>query len=145
MSKNLSLIIALITILLTACGGNLDNPPLVYLVSDGEPVNGFQGSYCWEEGPGSAICVDMVEPYFDQITQLPANQPIRFQLDKPLPNEVSISVSEELFGDTLLSETIPVTEFIEWSPTLASGAYIIAVHTSWKQGAVTYWFSVSIK
>lgn len=146
MSKKLFLMIVLILIFLTACGGgNIDSPPLVYLLSGGELVDGFQSSYCWDGGIGGTLCVDTVEPYFNESTQLSASDPIRFQLDTPLPSEVSISISEELFGETIFSESVSPADFIDWSPTVAPGAYIINVHTSWKQGDVSYWFSVVLE
>ena len=145
MSKKLMLLIVLTATLLAACGGRIESPPLVYLVADGNLVDGFQSSYCWDGGAGGALCVDTIEPYFDETTRLPANAPIKLQLDSPLPNEVTLSISKELFGETILSETVTPSDFISWSPAVAPGEYIISVHTSWKQGDVTYWFSVSFE
>lgn len=145
MSKRLVLLIVLTATLLAGCGGNLDSPPLVYLVTDGDLVDGFQSSYCWDGGLGGTICVDSIEPYFDETTHLPASAPIRFQFDTPLPDEVTISISEELFGETILSESISPSDFIDWSPAVAPGEYIIDVHTSWEQGEVSYWFSVLLE
>ncbi len=145
MSKKLILLIVLTVIFLASCGGNLDSPPLVYLVADGDLVDGFQSSYCWDQGVGAMICVDTIEPYFDETTHLPANAPIRFQLDTPLPNEVKISISEELFGETILSESLSPAEIIDWSPAVPPGEYIVDVHVSWKQGDVAYWFSVLLE
>ncbi|MBT3337692.1 MAG: hypothetical protein HN855_13060 [Anaerolineae bacterium] len=146
MSKKLFLMIVLILIFLTACGGgNIDSPPLVYLLSGSELVDGFQSSYCWEEGVGATLCVDTMEPYFNETTSLSASEAIRFQFDTPLPDEVTISISDELFGESIISESMAPSDFIDWSPTVAPGAYIIDVHTSWKQGDVTYWFSVVLE
>ena len=108
-------------------------------------MDGFQSSYCWDGGVGGTLCVDTIEPYFDEITHLPASAPIRFQFDTPLPDEVSISISEELFGETILSESMPPSDFIDWSPAVAPGDYIVDVHVSWKQGDVTYWFSIVLE
>jgi hypothetical protein len=130
--------------LLVSCGSGPDSPPLVYLVKDGNLVDGFQSSYCWDQG-GAALCVDTIEPYFDETTHLPANAPIRFQFDTPLPDKVTISVSKELFGETIQSEGLSPSDFIDWTSSVTPGEYIIDVHTSWKQGEVTYWFSVSLE
>jgi len=145
MSKKILLIIVLAVTLLTACEGSSDRPPLVYLVSNGDLVDGFQSSYCWEVDLESEVCVDTVEPYFDETTHLPANAPIRLQFDTPLPAEVTISISKEVFGETIFSESVPASDFIDWSPAVAPGEYIIDVHTSWKQGDVSYWFSVALE
>lgn len=139
------LVMVLMTVLLTACGGNLDSPPLVYLVTETGLVNGFQSSYCWDQGFGNAICVDTIEPYFEETTLLSNSAPIRFQLDAPLPDEVTISMSEELFGETIFSESVTPSDFVDWSPQVDPGAYILQVNTSWKQGAVSYWFSVVLE
>lgn len=144
MSKKLMLLIVLASTLLTGCGGSLDSPPLVYLVANDGLVDGFQSSYCWDQGAGT-ICVDTMEPYFDETTRLPASAPIRFQLDTPLPDEVTLSISEELFSKAILSESMSPSEIIDWSPAVAPGEYIVNVHVSWVQGDVTYWFSISLE
>jgi hypothetical protein len=144
MSKKIMMLIVLTATLLAGCGGSIDSPPLVYLVTDGGLVDGFQSSYCWNGGIGGTLCVDTIEPYFDETTHLSASAPIRFQFDAPLPDEVTISISEELFGETILSESMSPSEIIDWSPAVASGEYILDVHVSWKQGDVSYWFSISL-
>ena len=144
MSKRLLVMIIFAAFLLIACGANLDSPPLVYLVRNGNLIDGFQSSYCWDQGVGT-ICVDTVEPYFEEIIRLPWDESIRFQFDTPLPDEVTISISEELFGASIQTKSLPPSEIIDWSPNVPAGDYIIDVHTSWKQGDVTYWFSVSLE
>ena len=88
MSKRIFFSIVLVGLILTACGGDPANPPLIYLVANGDLVDGFQSSYCWDQGFGAAICVDTVEPYFESSTPLKASAPIQFQLDTPLPDRV---------------------------------------------------------
>ncbi|MGB7874538.1 MAG: hypothetical protein WBL25_09160 [Anaerolineales bacterium] len=139
------LLITLATIILAGCSGSVNNPPIIYLVSNGELVDGFQSSYCWDQGIGGTLCVDSVEPFFESSTPLDASAPIRLQLDSPLPDAVTLSLSKEVFGETIVSESMPVTEFIEWSPSVAPGEYILDVHGSWKQGDVTYWFSINLE
>ena len=125
-------------LLLTSCGGNLDSPPLVYLVRNGNLIDGFQSSYCWDQGIGGTLCVDTMEPYFEETIRLSVVEPIRFQFDTPLPDEVTISISEELFGDSILTESLPPSDFIDWSPNVPPDDYIVDVYTSWNQGGVTY-------
>ena len=145
MPKKGYILFVLATIFLSACGGNLDSPPLVYLVRNGNLIDGFQSSYCWDQGIGGTICVDTMEPYFEETIRWPSGGPLRFQFDTPLPDLVTLSFSEELFGKTILSESISPAEMIAWSPVVPPGEYIITVHTSWKQGEVTYWFSVNLE
>jgi hypothetical protein len=146
MKRRILLVVVFFALFLSACGGGgPDSPPLVYLAKDGNLIDGFQSSYCWDGGLGGTLCVDTMEPYFNESTSLSASEAIRFQFDTPLPDEVTISISEELFGDTIFSENMTPSDFIDWSPILPPGAYIIDVHTSWKQGDVTYWFSVVLE
>ena len=145
MYNKILLITVLAALVLSGCGGGPDSPPLIHLVSNAELVTGFQSSYCWEEGRGAALCVDTMEPYFESSIPLDANAPIRLQLEKPLPNEVTLEISKEVFGDTILSEQVSISEQVEWSPAVAPGEYILSARASWDQGDVTYWFSISLE
>lgn len=131
--------------LLVSCGGGVDSPPLVYLVKDGTLIDGFQSSYCWDYGARGTLCVDSIEPYFDETTLLSTNASIQLQLDTPLPDSLTLSLSREVFGDTLLSESVPVTELVSWSPAVDAGEYILTVGAKWPQGDVAYWFSILLE
>jgi hypothetical protein len=145
MFNKILLITVLAALMLSGCGGGPDSPPLIYLVSNADLVSGFQSSYCWEGGGGPALCVDTIEPYFESSIPLDANAPIRLQLEKPLPNEVTLEISKEVFGDTIQSEQASISEQVEWSPVVAPGEYILSARASWDQGDVTYWFSISLE
>jgi len=145
MKRKILFVVILLSALLVSCGGNVDSPPLVYIVTNDGLADGFQSSYCWDNGMRGTLCVDMIEPYFDETLQLPTGDPIRFLLDTPLPDEVTLSLSRELFGDTVISETVPVTENISWSPAVDSGEYILTVNAKWPQGDVAYWFSILLE
>ena len=145
MSKKILLLVVLTALVLSGCGGGLDSPPLVYLVRNGELIDGFQSSYCWDQGVGAAICVDTIEPYFEESIRLSAGEPIRFQFDAPIPDEVTVSISEELFGTSIQTDNLIPSEIIDWSPTVQPGTYIVNVHTSWEQGNVTNWFSITLE
>ena len=145
MSKRILLTIALVTVLLSGCGGGVGTPPLVYLISNGELVDGFQSSYCWDSGVRGTLCVDSIEPYFEHSTPLSADASIQLQLDSPLPDSLTLSLSREVFGDTLVSESVPVAELVEWSPAMDTGEYILTAHVKWPQGDIAYWFSISLE
>jgi len=145
MNKRILSIIVLFSVLLVSCGGSVDSPPLVYLVTDDGLADGFQSSYCWDNGARGTLCVDTIEPYFDETIRLSTNGLIQFLLDEPLPDEVTLSLDKELFGETVISETVPVTENIDWSPAVDAGEYILTVHTKWPQGNVAYWFSIVLE
>ena len=146
MIKRFTLLIVFAAIALTGCrSASQDSPPLAYLVTDSGLVDGFQSSYCWDQGVGAALCVDMIEPYFEQTTALPADAPIQFQLDAPLPDTVTVSISKEVFGDTILSANLTPADLVDWSPQVEPGEYILQVGATWPQGDVSYWFSVSLE
>ena len=144
MLKKILPLIVLAMLLLTGCGDQPASPPLIYLTADGALVDGFQGSYCWDRGRKDIMCKDTMAPYFEGTTYLSANDPLRLQLDTPLPNEVTLVISREVFGEPTDSTIMPPAEIIEWSPMVAPGEYILAVHAEWKQGVVSYWFSISL-
>jgi len=145
MKNKLLYVMVIMALLLASCGSSVDSPPLVYLVTDSGLVDGFQSSYCWDNGIRGTLCVDTIEPYFDETTRLSTGGLIRFLLDAPLPDEVTLSLSQELFGDIVISETVPVTENIDWSPAVDAGEYILTVNARWPQGNVAYWFSILLE
>jgi hypothetical protein len=108
-------------------------------------VEGFQSSYCWDDGLGGGLCVDSIEPRFDSALALPAGEPLRLQLDKPLPDSVTLALSEEVFGDAIMLEVLTPDETLEWPVSVAPGAYILTASGVWPQGDVTYYFSISLE
>jgi hypothetical protein len=134
----------LLSLLLMGCIGP-SSPPLINLDVDGEIIEGFQSSYCWKQRLGPGICVDTIEPVFNGALPLPVGEPIRLQLDRPLPDGVTLALSEEVFGDAVVVETVTPAQAIAWSPTVAPGAYILAASGAWPEGNVTYWFSISFE
>ena len=124
----------------------LAGPPLIRLVVGGEPVEGYQGSYCWTDPvAGLGLCADRIPPAFDTSIELPVGEPMRLQLDTPLPDTLIVSLERELFGEELLGESFSGAESIEWSFDVEPGQYILSVFASWEsQGDVVYIFSVSI-
>jgi hypothetical protein len=144
-SSRVSTLIVLTALVLAGCGGAVNRPPLVYLVTNEGLVDGFQSSYCWDRGAGGRLCVDSNEPYFESPTLLPAKDPIQIQFDTPLPDEVVLSISKQIFGETIYAESLPASELIAWSPAVPPGDYVLDVHVTWKQGEVSYWFSVALE
>ena len=145
MVKRTLFTIVLMGLLIASCGDNPSEPPLIYLISNDGLVDGFQSSYCWDSGIGGGICKDTVAPYFESSIPLDGSTQIRFQLDTPLQDTVTLTISKEVLGEAIFSETMPASELIKWTPAVAPGEYIIAVHGNWKQGVVSYWFSVLLE
>ena len=125
---------------------SFSEPPLIRLVADGTPREGYQGSYCWTDpGAGVGLCVDKIAPEFDTTFQLPAGEPLRLQLDAPLPDSVSLSL-ETPSGEQLLPETVEGAESIAWLPPAQPGPYILSVFAQWDGlGDVLYMFSIELK
>jgi hypothetical protein len=85
------------TLVLTACGSPTtrspaadetpapsSNPPPIRLLVDGDEVDAFQGSYCWQSSNGAGLCVDSVGAALSDLPDVgsPASLTFRF----PLPD-----------------------------------------------------------
>jgi hypothetical protein len=127
--------------------GDPGEPPLIRLVVDGTPQEGYQGSYCWTDpGAGVGLCVDKIPPVFDSAYSLPAGQPLRLQLDVPVPDSVQLSLGEGVFGEPLVTQTLAGAEMLEWAVQVEPGQYILNVFAAWEQqGDVSYLFSISLE
>ena len=121
-------------------------PPQIRLLVDGTPHEGYQGSYCWTDpSAGLALCVDKIPPEFDSATDLPIGEPIRLQLDAPLPDTIVVSLKTEIFGESLASQTVQVTETLEWSPNVEPGQYLLTAAANWQgMGDVIYVYSINL-
>jgi len=145
MKKRMILTIGLVGLVLTACTARTSGPSNIQLNTDDGLIQGAPGGYCWDNGPGGTLCVDPFEPEFGSPVALPAEEPIRLQLDKPLPDTVTLWLSEEVYGDTIVSEDVQVAETLEWSPQVEEGEYILNVDAAWRQGETTYRFSILLE
>jgi hypothetical protein len=132
-------------LILVGCTGGGSTPPLINLEAGGTTVAGFQSSYCWSPRIGPALCVDTIEPYFESSIALPAGDPIRLQLDAPLPDSVTLALSEEVFGDDIAIETLTPAQTVTWPVSVAPGTYVLAASGKWPQGDVTYYFSMTFE
>ena len=139
------IIIALAGLVLAACANRVSAPPQIRLETGGSVVEGFPGGYCWESGAGPALCVDPILPEFEGEPALQAGESIRLQLDKPLPDDMTLTLRRDgFFGDNVVSESVPVEESVEWRPAVEPGEYILIVSGSWKQGDASYMFKVGL-
>lgn len=131
-------------LLLVACTGPRA-PSDIRLLDRGTPVEGLQGAYCWDSWL-SDVCVDPMEPQFVPGTEhpLPADEPIQLQLDRPLPDTLTLSLSAELFGDEIVSDSLAPAEVVRWAPDVPPGTYVLNVDAGWRQGDVTYWFYIAL-
>jgi hypothetical protein len=127
-----------------ACGTGPSSPPIINLNVGGSTVSGLQGAYCWDQGIGGTICVDPMEPAFSSYTPIPAGSPITLELESPLPDNLVLSLSTEVFGDVVYTEVVDVSDSVDWSPPVDAGEYILTASASWEQGDVTYWFAVAM-
>jgi len=144
MNKRMTAMMALLaTFLLAGCAGS---PPPIKLNVNGTKMDGVQGAYCWDGGLFSGtVCVDPVEPVFDASIPLQAGTPIQLNIEKPFPDTVILSLSNEVFGEAIVTETVPVLSFIRWVPAVDAGEYILTVHATWaKKGDVSYWFKIRL-
>lgn len=144
MKIKILLFLALIVFLTAGCTAAPSSPPTVYLEVNGDKVPGYQGAYCWDGGLSGTLCVDPLPPSFEEQTPVEVERLLRFQLDRPLPQSLNVSLSPELFGDTVDAETLEVNAAAEWRPDAPAGVYVLNVDARWEQGDVTYWFYILI-
>lgn len=133
----------LVMLFLSGCAGS---PPPIRLNVNGTEMDGIQGAYCWDGGLLSGtVCVDPVEPVFDASIPLQAGTPIQLNIQKPFPDTVTLSLSKEAFGETIVTETVPVFSFIRWVTEVNAGEYVLTVHATWaKKGDSSYWFKIKL-
>ena len=127
--------------------------PQFYLIADGTPVEGQEGSYCWmdepdEEGMGFAICVDKIwPPEFAELFELPAGEPLRLKLDEPFPDTLYLRLYADPLEGTIHTDRrddVDSTEIV-WQVDLAPGDYVLVALGAWeKYGDLSYAFAVTI-
>ena len=133
----------LILVLLAACSSS-DSPPQIKLEVNGQPESGLAGPYCWGSGIGSALCVDPIPPSLEQMTLHPLDGTVRLQLEKPLPDSFFVSLSPDIFEQPVDSTQLDADSFVEWTPNVPPGNYLLTVSGKWNQGDAGYWFYVSL-
>lgn len=136
--------LSLLVVLAAACSSAPSNPPLIYINVNGESVSGYQGAYCWDGGLSGTLCVDPFPPAFEGQVPLEPGTTIRLELDRPLPDSLTVSLTPELFGDSAAEAELDAGAEVEWTPVVPPGNYVLNVNASWKQGDVTYWFYVNV-
>lgn len=136
--------------------GGLPAPPSAYLKdSSGKAVEGFTGTYCWQQGQQGGMCVDY-SPWGTSKALIPlrAGQPLEFVFDAGQPREAKVrwlavdKATPRDHGDSF-----------DWTPqdykpgemaaTLAApadpGRYALEVFTLFREGDVTYGFYVEVR
>ena len=132
----------LFILLIAGSGCVASDPPIFRLVVDESLVNGYQAAYCWR-----SQCVDGVPPQFAaaDYTVLPAGEPIRLNLETPLPDTLNLALRDEVFGADLAAIQLqPDSEEVSWDPGLAAGSYILAASAKWSNGDALYFYAVEL-
>lgn len=135
--------------------GAFVSPPSAYLKdSSGTPVEGFTGTFCWQQGQGG-MCADY-SPWGTNKTAiaLRAGQSLEFVFDAGLPRDAKVrwlrvdSVTPRDLGGALdWTPTDPKLEPLVAdlkAPTTAA-RYALEVFTLFPQGDVTYGFYVEVR
>ncbi|HLH24578.1 MAG TPA: hypothetical protein VK066_18810 [Chloroflexota bacterium] len=125
-------------------------PPTIQLRFGTATYDGVRGSYCWTptaapgEAPAPGVCADVAPPAFDTVLAWPAGEPIEFDIDGPEPSGLTLRVYSKPTEPLVLETELPPGAAVTWQPTVAPGAYVLAVTAHWPQGDVTYYFPVGI-
>jgi hypothetical protein len=91
-------VLAGLVLVLTACGsstgepraadettaGLSDTPPPIRLVVDGDEVDAFQGSFCWQGTDGAGMCADSVGAALSDLPDVGSPESVAFRF--PLPD-----------------------------------------------------------
>ena len=157
-----------IAFLLVGCNGeeevdvdDLESPPEIVLLLDGEQVGPFGDTVCWpEQEDGTVdtdayaeitdICEDNAIPMFDDATfsALNVGSEIRLGLEEPLPERLDLVLSypDDIFAAEAASEFIIDGDVATWSPDVPPGDYILLALGFWPDvGGVTYYFPITIE
>lgn len=162
------LLILLVTLLLVACNSDedeaeeLEQPPTFYLLQGNERISSVEGVFCWLEEQGDTfdpeevggiaeVCDDETIPDFSgaDFVTIPAGQAITVEMEEPLPNRVTLSLSSP--DDVFLEQSrtiISVDDMIvTWEPDdAAPGDYILVALGFWRDaGGAAYYFPVTLE
>ncbi|MDX1663476.1 MAG: hypothetical protein R3272_06760 [Candidatus Promineifilaceae bacterium] len=162
------LLILIATFLLVGCNGDdevdvedLESPPEIVLLMDGEQVAPFGDVVCWPEQEHGVvetdaydditeICEDEAIPDFSDaaFSSLPVGSEIRLGLEEPLPDRLDLVLSypDEIFAAEASSEFIVDGDVAVWSPDVPPGDYILLALGFWPEvGGATYYFPITIE
>ena len=161
-------LLLLAALLLVACNGEdevdveeLDSPPEIALLVDGEPVAPFGDIGCWpEQDDGTVdtdayeeitdICEDAAIPDFGDATfhRFPAGSEIRLALEEPIPERVDLVLSEpdDIFTVESAGESFIDGNILTWEPDVPPGDYILMALGFWPEvGGVTYYYPITLE
>lgn len=131
-------------------------PPSAYLKDvSGNAVEGFTGTYCWQQAQQGGACADY-SPWGTSKSLIPlrAGQPLDFIFDAGTPREANVrwlSVDNAVprdFGSSLdwtLQEYSAGEMSADLIAPLAAGRYALEVFTLFREGDVTYGFYVEVR
>ena len=131
-------------------------PPSAYLKdSSGTAVEGFTGTYCWQQAQQGGACADY-SPWGTSKSLIPlrAGQPLDFVFDAGTPREARVrwlgvdNAVPRDFGDSLdwtPQDYSPGEMATELVAPLATGRYALEVFTLFREGDVTYGFYVEVR
>lgn len=97
MRKSKKLLLLFFFLLLMGCSNTqaaINEPPSLFIVSDGVRHDTKLGSYCWSNA-GSSVCADTAGPLDLLEDETPikvsANQSIKFEIDYEAPSKISVN------------------------------------------------------
>lgn len=161
------LLISLVSLFVVACGSEeeaeeLEQPPTFYLLRDGERVGPYQGIYCWLEEEGDTfdpeevggiaeVCEDETVPDFSasDFVPLPAGEPLAIEMEEPLPDRLTLSLSspDDIFLEQSSTEISIEDSLVTWEPEgVEPGDYIFIALGHWRDpGGAAYYFPITLE
>lgn len=157
----------LVSLFAVACGSeeeaeDLEQPPPFYLLRDGERIGPYQGIYCWLEEEGDTfdpeevggiaeVCEDETIPEFSasDFVVLPAGEPLAIEMEEPLPDRVTLSLSapDNVFLEQSRTEIAIEDSILTWEPpNVEPGDYIFIALGFWRDpGGGAYYFPITLE
>ena len=134
-------------------GGCPQSEPAAVLASSAGQQEGVYGGACWRQPPGSgppgvARCASVVIP--DPFPRAPLlvrpGESLELRFDPPLvPDDVTISRLADLRSPALQTISAPPTSPTRFRADFPEGTFILRAVVRFSQGAVPYYFAVTVR
>ena len=156
-----------VSLLFAACDSgpeaeDLEEPPTVYLLQNGERIGAYEGIFCWLEEEGDSfnpedvggiaeVCEDETVPAFDDadFVSLSAGEPIAVEVEEPLPDRMTLSLSrpDDVFLEQSRTDVAVSDAIVSWeAEDVEPGDYILIALGFWRDaGGAAYYFPVTVE
>lgn len=134
-------------------GGCTQSEPAAVLASSAGEQEGVYGGACWRQPPGSgppglARCASVIihDPFPRTPLLVRPGESLGLRFDPPLvPDDVTISRLADFGSPALQTVSAPSTSPTSFRADFPEGTFILRAVTRFSQGAVPYYFAVTVR